>query len=37
MRFDVPEHNLQVHLGGVFLVKSGRNLSDFDALTFYQS
>ncbi len=37
MRFDVPDANTPngSFAGGVFLSKSGRNLTDFDALTFY--
>ena len=37
MRFDVPDANTPTgsFAGGVFFSQSGRNLSDFDALTFY--
>jgi len=37
MRFDVPDANTPngSFAGGVFLSQSGRNLTDFDALTFY--
>lgn len=37
MRFDVPDANspLGSYAGGVFLSKSGRNLSGYNALTFY--
>lgn len=37
MRFDVPDANSPTgsYAGGVFLSKTGRNLSGFNALTFY--
>lgn len=37
MRFDVPDANTPTgsFAGGVFLSTSGRNLTEFDALTFY--